>query len=112
VALPVAQGDLPKIEYCDEGCTFLGAFEQLPKFKKGCLVLPKGAQILCYTDGVTELSTAQREMYGEERLSGFAEAQSHLLPEAFNERLLNELRDFQGEAEPIDDVTVLSLRLH
>ena len=101
---------LYKVEECTEGCTFIGAFEELPKFKTGKMVLPKGSQILCYTDGVTELFSPNKEMYGEERLMAFAAANSALAPESFNSTLLEELRVFQGFAEATDDTTMLSIR--
>jgi len=98
------------VEECLEGCTLIGAFEELPKFKTGTMVLPKGSQILCYTDGVTELASERKEMYGEERLLAFAQANSGRTPEAFNQALLAELQNFQGAAEESDDVTVMSIR--
>ncbi len=101
---------LYKVEECIEGCTFIGAFEELPKFQTGKMVLPKGAQILCYTDGVTELFSPSKEMYGEERLMQFAATNSARSPESFNNTLLEELRVFQGFAEATDDVTMLSIR--
>ena len=98
------------VEECLEGCTLIGAFEELPTFKVGKMVLPKGAQILCYTDGVTELFSPNKEMYGEERIRAFAEANASRPPQGFNDTLLEELRVFQGFAEATDDVTVLSIR--
>lgn len=101
---------LYQVEECLEGCTLIGAFEKLPSFKVGTMVLPKGAQILCYTDGVTELFSPSKEMYGEERLLAFAEANSARSPQGFNDTLLEELSVFQGFAEATDDVTILSIR--
>jgi len=101
---------LASITECDEGCTLIGAFEELPAFKTGTMVLPKGAQILCYTDGVTELCAPSKQMYGEERLIAFSKANSNRHPEAFNDVLFEELNSFQGSAEASDDVTVLSIR--
>lgn len=110
IAYPQDGELLHQVDECDEGCTFIGAFEEIPPFKTGTMVLPKGAQILCYTDGVTELFSVQEEMYGEERLLAFAQANSDRSPEGFNDTLLEELRNFQGAAEATDDVTVLSIR--
>ena len=104
------EGDAgPVPEELTAGCTFLGAFEELPPFEVGRYDLCAGGLLLCYTDGVTELLAADGDMYGEERLERFAEA--HCVREAadFNEQLRAELRAFQGEAEPTDDVTVLSI---
>lgn len=110
LASPAKGKLLYTVEECLEGCTLIGAFEELPTFKMGTMVLPKGAQILCYTDGVTELASERNEMYGEARLTAFAQANSGRIPEAFNQALLAELQNFQGAAEESDDVTIMSIR--
>ncbi len=91
------------------GCTFLGAFERLPPIETGIFDLSRGGTLLCYTDGVTELSSEAGDMFGEERLFSFAEAHCGQSAEKFNEQLLEELTAFKGEAESTDDVTVLSI---
>jgi len=101
--------DEDKVIELDRGCTFLGAFEQLPPVEVGKHKMQSGGLLLCYTDGVTELSTPDDEMYGEERLLEFASQQRATEATAFNDALLHDLRNFQGEAESSDDVTVLTV---
>ena len=92
-----------------EGCTFLGAFEELPTFHAGTFDLSDGGLLLCYTDGVTELISENGTMFGEENLEQFASIHGDFSASDFNEKLLQELRLFQGNAEATDDVTVLSV---
>lgn len=94
----------------DCGCTFLGAFEELPPFEVGEHDLSEGGLLLCYTDGVTELTNEHDAMFGEEHLEAFAKTHCDDSVEAFNAALLHELRAFQGDAEATDDVTVLTVR--
>ena len=102
------------------GCTFLGAFEELPAVDVGTQEIDEaGGVLLCYTDGVTELAAPDGEMFGEDRLAQFAAdrlgpdrlegAPPATVPEAFNDDLLTRLLSFQGEAEPTDDLSVLTL---
>ena len=92
------------------GCTFLGAFERIPHVDTGRLNLREGGLLFCYTDGVTELASPTGEMYGEERLYGFAEGRGDSSAAGFNGALEHELAGFQSDAEPTDDTTVLSVR--
>lgn len=106
-----AEATAPVLEL-DCGCTFLGAFDELPPFEVGEHDMSAGGLLLCYTDGVTELAEPGGEMFGEERLEAYAAAQCKLGAEDFNAALLDELHGFQGEGESADDVTVLTVRFH
>ena len=92
------------------GCTFLGAFERIPRVDTGRMDLRDGGLLFCYTDGVTELANPHNEMYGEERLYDFACGRGGSSAAAFNAALEQELAGFQQDAEPTDDTTVLSVR--
>ena len=92
------------------GCTFLGAFEEIPRIDTGRLDLSEGGLLFCYTDGVTEMAAPSGEMYGEDRLCAFACGRGGSTAAEFNAALDEELSAFQGDAEPTDDTTVLSLR--
>ncbi len=91
------------------GCTFLGAFDRIPRVDTGHIDLSAGGLLFCYTDGVSELVNPAGLMYGEERLLKFACARGVCVAAEFNERLEGELSGYQGTAEPTDDITVLSV---
>ena len=114
-----ASSDSGHVEELRAGCTFLGAFERLPRVDVGRR--PVGDDdgiLLCYTDGVTELANPAGEMYGEERLARFAarrlgggEAAGKWSADAFNAELLDELGAFRAGANPTDDLSVLTLAI-
>ncbi len=69
------------------GCTFLGAFDRIPRVDTGRMDLSAGGLFFCYTDGVSELASPDGLMYGEERLLKFACAQGVCTATEFNARL-------------------------
>lgn len=69
------------------------------------LTLAPGDSLFLYTDGVTEAQNTSGRFYGEKRLA-------RTLSEADGcsvERVREDLDDFQGKAEPADDVTMVVL---
>jgi serine phosphatase RsbU (regulator of sigma subunit) len=71
--------------------------------------LERGDLLLAFTDGVTEERDASGAFFGEERLAA-------LLREPFDSaasllsRIEADVRDFRGDTDPSDDVTVLAAR--
>jgi len=72
-------------------------------------VIPPGSSVLLYTDGVTEATGPDGEMFGYDRLEALANASRQLKPRALVTRLLHELRAWSGGAQD-DDITVVALR--
>jgi phosphoserine phosphatase RsbU/P len=73
----------------------------------------EGDWLLAYTDGVTEMTDASEEQFGEERLERFLAEHHDLPPAAFADRLLDRLSLWSGRAsgqDPDDDVTLLAVR--
>ncbi len=106
---PLAMRSAGQIEELTTGCTFLGAFERIPRVDTGRFDLSSGGLMLCYTDGVTELADPTGEMYGDDRLFDFARAHGTQGAKGFCDSLDESLKHFQGDAEPTDDITVLSI---
>lgn len=98
-----------QVEELCTGCTFLGAFERIPRVDTGRFDFNTGGLLLCYTDGVTELAAPDGEMYGDDRLMDFARDHSGLAAATFSAQLDASLKSFQQDAEPTDDITVLSI---
>ena len=71
--------------------------------------LEKGETLLLYTDGVTEAVNPSMEEYGEQRMIDTLSTQTaHTCRETID-GLLQNVRDFAGEAEQSDDITILAL---
>ena len=69
-----------------------------------------GDRIVMYTDGITEASNAEEELYGEVRLKEFIASHENLSAEEFAIALLREIQEWCGAAAAniqTDDLTLL-----
>jgi phosphoserine phosphatase RsbU/P len=95
-----------------ENGLFLGFF---PHASYTAIEVPfrEGDSLLLYTDGVTDMTGASDEPFGQERLSGVLGANPDLAASAFADTLVACLDGFSGRAsgrEPDDDVTFVVVR--
>lgn len=96
-------------EWLNEGGTILGIMPS-STFSSGVASLGPGDLLALYTDGVTEGADAQGEMWGEDRLVASL-GRLRTRPCATIVRdLVAEVRAFEGESGPADDITVLIAR--
>ena len=95
----------------EKGGLVVGMLEGMP-YEEETLVLAEGDRLVIYTDGVTEAANAAGEMFEEERLYALLEsAPRDLSAEQLVQRVIGGVRDFLGETEAGDDITVLALRV-
>lgn len=81
-------------------------------FEKNVIQLEKGTRLLMYTDGVTEAEDVDKNQYGEDRLLEFVQNISENdSSEQVIENLFSSVKDFTGDNEQNDDITVLTVRL-
>jgi len=88
----------------------LGAFDTNIPYPSERLTIGKGERLLLYTDGITEATNEQNELYEYYRLIPDFLAQNR--PEkagVFVADLIAELKSFTGAAPQNDDITVLYL---
>jgi sigma-B regulation protein RsbU (phosphoserine phosphatase) len=93
-------------EWLSEGGTILGILPD-SAFVSGSARLESGDLLALYTDGVTEGADASGAMWGEERL---VEAVRHLRARPADEivrTVVAQVRAFEGETGPADDITML-----
>ena len=74
------------------------------------ITLKKGEAIVIYTDGVTEAQTVTHEMFEEDRLEAVVRANMTVSPQVLTDKIVGAVKDFEGEADQADDITVLVLR--
>ncbi len=72
--------------------------------------LSKGDSILVYTDGVTEATNKDNEMFGEKRLLEALAVNPDASPEECIENVMRSIDEFIEGAEQFDDITMLALR--
>ena len=79
--------------------------------EQGCM-LGEGETLVLYTDGVTEARNNARQMLGMERWCKIVERKESRVKSKKSrvESLLGEVRTFMGNAEPTDDITLMTIR--
>lgn len=78
------------------------------KYEVGYFNLEVGDKIFQYTDGVTEATNTNNELYGMERLENVLNNNSSLNPKELLIAVKNDIDKFVGEAPQFDDITMLS----
>ncbi len=73
--------------------------------------LQKGDALLVYTDGVTEASNAEQELFGDERLLAATKKIQDLSTPDFIKNVRTQINDFVSGAEQFDDITMLAVRM-
>ena len=99
------------------GAVALGAFTQedyneLPEkyhFRTHTLVLQPGDALLQYTDGVTEATDEDDELFGEDRLLAALNSANNPSPETILPHIRDKISEFVKEAPQFDDITMLGL---
>jgi sigma-B regulation protein RsbU (phosphoserine phosphatase) len=78
-----------------EGGVPLGLFPDW-KYERGEVQLAAGDRLVLFTDGVTEVSGAAGEEFGEERLAAVLLENRHLSARELQEKILAEVNEFSG----------------
>ena len=77
------------------------------KYKAGELTLEHGDKLFQYTDGVTEATNINNELYGMERLKKVLDANADKHPKELLPSIKDDIDSFVGEAPQFDDITML-----
>ena len=87
-------------------------YAELPekyRFRNHTVVLSAGDAIFQYTDGVTEATDDQDELFGEERLLAMLKESSAAEPSRVLPFVHTKIAEFVGTAPQFDDITMLGL---
>jgi len=110
-------GHNPPVMYSDKnvvplnlGTTMIGAFEELPFLNQGEIEIQPGTLICNYTDGLMDYEVEQSKQWNEDRLINFVIDNGHQPPDRFNQLLMDHL-NLVIKGKPIDDITLLTLRI-
>ena len=79
------------------------------RYKAGSMQLLPGDKIFQYTDGVTEATNKDNELYGMERLGAVLAGNTDKTPEELLPIVKKDIDAFVGEAPQFDDITMLCL---
>ena len=100
------------------GCTALAVlepdeFDELPesyRYRNETIRLQSGDVVFQYTDGVTEATDAQEELFGDERLLNAINDAGGDTPEDLLPHVRRKIDEFVKDAPQFDDITMLGLR--
>ena len=81
------------------------------KYRQNELQLTPGDQIFLYTDGVTEATDKNNQLYGEERLLETVNRNIVMDTRKLCEAVKSDVDQFVGEAPQFDDITMLSVEI-
>lgn len=107
----------PLIRRADGTCTYettisglvLAGMEET-KYRQSEIRFNQGDTIFLYTDGVTEATDSQNNLYGEKRLEQLMKVIKQQEPRDILFEVWKDVNRFQGKAEQFDDITMLALR--
>ena len=97
-------------EYLKVRAGFVLAGMEGIKYRKNELQLAPDDVIYLYTDGVTEATNSNNELYGEDRLLALLNAHKDATMEELCKLVKEDVFAFAGEAPQFDDITMLALR--
>ena len=81
-------------------------------YQESAIDVRPGDLLFFYTDGLVDAESATGDVFGAERLQTLlSRAQAHGI-DAVLERVEDAVREFRGGAEPMDDATMMALRLN
>jgi sigma-B regulation protein RsbU (phosphoserine phosphatase) len=99
-----------KITPLKSGTTMIGVFDELPFINLGEIKIEPGSFIVNYTDGLMDHEHSDTKKWEEDDLFEFIKQHGELSTEEFNELLMNHI-DLVIKGKPIDDITLLTMRI-
>ncbi len=99
-------------EYLKSKRNFVLAGFEGTKYSLCSLELSNGDSLFLYTDGVTEATDSNKELYGDNRLQKVLNLNKDKKPEDIVKTVKKDVDEFVGEAPQFDDITMLSFCYH
>ena len=79
------------------------------RYRENEMELNPGDRLFLYTDGVTEATDANKELYGDDRLQAALDRQGNVPVRRLLTGIKESIDAFVGDAEQFDDITMLGL---
>ena len=102
-----AHGEIVELE---KGNGQLLGFFPNPELDVQSITLPPGSTCLLYTDGVLDAIGADGTPFGESRLKEVLSRNAQRPAQALCDRIMAELKDYQGAESQFDDITLVVIR--
>ena len=108
---PILNRENSKPEYIKQRKGFVLAGLDGYQYHSEEIQLNRGDEMFFYTDGVTEATNENNELYGEDRLLKFIENCGDELVNNQLVMLKNDVDKFVGDREQFDDITIMGMRI-
>ncbi|MCG8608464.1 PP2C family protein-serine/threonine phosphatase [bacterium] len=99
-----------RLEKLHTGGIGLGIVGFDPPYKSSTLTIHKGEPLLLYTDGIPEAENEDEDFYEDDRLERFFVQHAGDGADEFIKRLVDDVRNFAGNAPQTDDITALFVK--
>lgn len=99
-------------EYVKARTGFVLAGMEGVRYRENETYLNPGDTLYIYTDGVTEATNSQEELFGEARLKAVLDEHADAAPEELLKRVHVRIDEFVKDAPQFDDITMLGLRIN
>jgi sigma-B regulation protein RsbU (phosphoserine phosphatase) len=103
---PLLLGQEGKLTTLEKGGTILGISDRLA-YEEETVQLKPGDLLLLYTDGITEATNEDEEMFEENRLLRVLRENQSLSAQQLSQKIVDEVLLFQGTAPQSDDITLV-----
>jgi sigma-B regulation protein RsbU (phosphoserine phosphatase) len=100
-------GSMDKIE---AGGVGLGMFDFGIPFSGQKSIMNPGDKLFLYTDGIPEAMNEEDEEYSDERMIKFFKEHSEISSKEFINAVVKDVKNYAGDAQQSDDITVLILK--
>jgi serine phosphatase RsbU (regulator of sigma subunit) len=97
-------------EHLTEGGLVIGLMPGAP-YDEGRTVLAPGDDLVLFTDGITEATNPDEDMFGEDRLGEVLTEHRHASAREIEEHVYSRIKDFAAEAPQADDLTMVVVKI-
>ena len=80
------------------------------EYPSGRIILQPGETMFVYTDGLTDMTNPQGDLFGKDRLEGTLHRSPRQSPEEIVNHVWTQIGDFSEGTEADDDMTCLVVR--
>ena len=81
------------------------------EYEQGEVLLEPGDAVMCFSDGISEATNVQNEMWDESEVEKIVRTCGGLTAQQMIDLLVESTDRFTGEAKQADDMTVVAIRV-
>ena len=96
-----------ELSFLSKGCMGIGMIDEIPIIRKGSLTLEEPTKIICYTDGLVELSDGKQVTFDTKEIENCIMNDSGI--EENIQAIIKNQHIFEGSTAIFDDISILGL---